>query len=301
VKSTTAVSHHMRHSAGKMALLDIGAYWQLSKPRVTLLVWLSALAVLWLPGEPLSLSRLVWLAVGVWLVVASANGLNEAIEWRYDARMKRTATRPIPSGRLSVWEAMVVGILWGIAGVAVLWYLVNPLTSVLGAFAVLTYVLLYTPSKRFTPWCTVIGAVPGAIPPVMGWTAVTGSLSGEALFLFAMQFLWQFPHFWAIAWKYGREYREAGFQMVPFNDETGYRVGKAMLLFSVILLVVSLVPTLVGWRSWFYAGGALLLGWWMVRTTRRFACYPDGKSAVRVMLASLGYLPLWLALFALIR
>lgn len=300
VKSTTAIPHDTTF-VGKIGPLDVGAYWQLSKPRVTLLVWLSALVALWLPGEPVSLARLVSLAVGVWLVVASANGLNETIEWRHDARMKRTANRPIPSGRLSVWEAAAVSTLWGVVGVAVLWRLVNPLTSLLGAFALLTYAFIYTPSKRLTPWCTVIGAVPGAIPPVMGWTAVTGSLNGEAVFLFVVQFLWQFPHFWAITWKYGSEYREAGFQMVPFHDEVGYRVGKAMLLFSVLLLLVSLTPTLLGWRSGGYASGALLLGWWMVRSTTRFVRHPDGKSAARVMLASLGYLPLWFALLMLTR
>lgn len=301
MKGTTAISYHTMSPAIKTAVLDIGAYWQLSKPRVTLLVWLSAFAALWLPGEPVPLARLVSLAVGVWLVVASANGLNETIEWRHDARMKRTATRPIPSGRLSVWEATVVSTLWGVFGVAVLWRLVNPLTSSLGAFALLTYAFIYTPFKRLTPWCTVIGAVPGAIPPVMGWTAVTGSLGAEPAFLFVVQFLWQFPHFWAIAWKYGREYREAGFQMVPFHDEVGYRVGKAMLFLSVLLLVASLTPTLAGWRSAVYAGGALLLGGWMVRSTARFVRHPDGKSAVRVMLTSLGYLPLWFALLLLTR
>lgn len=301
MKGTTAVPRNMVTPIGKTALLDLGAYWQLSKPRVTLLVWLSALAAMWLPGTPFSPAQFIWLAVGVWLVVASANGLNETMEWRYDARMKRTAGRPIPSGRLSVVEAAVVSTLWGVAGVVVLWSLVHPLTSLLGAFALLTYALVYTPSKRLTPWCTVIGAVPGAIPPVMGWTAVTGHLSWEALFLFAVQFLWQFPHFWAIAWKYGAEYRQAGFRMVPFDDVSGVLVGRAMLALSVLLVVISLVPAVVGWRSVFYASGALLLGWWMVWMTWAFARQPGGRSATKVMLASLGYLPLWFTLFILVR
>lgn len=301
MKGTTAVPRNIMTPLGKTALLDLGAYWQLSKPRVTLLVWLSALAAMWLPGKPFSPAQLIWLAVGVWLVVASANGLNETIEWRHDARMKRTATRPIPSGRLSVLEAALVSALWGVAGVAVLWYLVNPLTSLLGAFALLTYALVYTPSKRLTPWCTVIGAVSGAIPPVMGWTAVTSHLGWEALFLFVVQFLWQFPHFWAIAWKYGEEYRQAGFRMVPFNDHTGVLVGRAMLAMSVLLVAISVTPVVVGWRSVFYAAGALLLGWWIVWTTMAFTRQPDGKTATKVMLASLGYLPLWFILFTLVR
>ncbi len=282
-------------------LLDLGAIWQLGKPRVTVLVWLSALAAMWLPGQSVSLSSWLALAVGVWLVVASANGLNEVLEWRYDARMKRTANRPIPSGRLSVREAAVISALWGLGGVGVLWQFVNPLTAFLGAFALLTYVFVYTPSKRVTPWCTVIGAVPGAIPPVMGWTAVTNQLGWEALFLFGMQFVWQFPHFWAIAWKYARDYREAGFRMVPFDDEEGVLVGRAMLVCALALLLLSVLPAVAGWRSVWYAVGAVAPGWWMLRVTASFARQPSPKRATSIILASLGYLPLWLALFAWIR
>jgi len=301
VKGTTTAPRSIIVPLAKPAQLDVRAYWQLSKPRVTLLVWLSALAAVWLPGAPVSASLLVSLALGVWLVVASANGLNQVLEWHHDARMPRTATRPIPSGRVGVWESAVVSTTWGVMGVAVLWFLVNPLTSLLGAFALLVYVLIYTPSKRFTAWCTVIGAVPGAIPPVMGWTATQGYLGWETGFLFAMQFLWQFPHFWAIAWKYGREYREAGFHMVPFDDYSGVRVGWAMLGFTVALLALSIVPVFVGWRSIWYAAGSTLLGAWMIRTSWTFARGPSGKGALSVMLASLGYLPLWFILLLLVR
>lgn len=280
-------------SAAGIPLSRLGAFWQLSKPRVTLLVWLSALATVWLPRANVSLALLFAVALGVWLVVASANGWNQVIEWRYDARMKRTAHRPIPSGRLSVDEAAVVSTLWGVCGVLILWLFANPLTAALGAFALLTYVLAYTPAKRFTAWCTVIGAVPGAIPPVMGWTAVTGQLGAEALFLFLMQFLWQFPHFWAIAWKYQREYREAGFRTLPFDDREGILLGRLMLGFSVVVIGLSLLPTIAGWRSALYAAGALLLGMWGFRATLAFARQPDPKTALRVILTSVGYLPLW--------
>ncbi len=280
-------------SAAGIPLSRLGAFWQLSKPRVTLLVWLSALATVWLPRADVPVALLFAVALGVWLVVASANGWNQVIEWRYDARMKRTAHRPIPSGRLSVDEAAVVSTLWGVSGVLVLWLFANPLTATLGAFALLTYVLAYTPAKRFTAWCTVIGAVPGAIPPVMGWTAVTGRLDAEALFLFLMQFLWQFPHFWAIAWKYQREYREAGFRILPFDDREGILLGRLMLGFSAAVIGLSLLPSIAGWRSALYAAGALLLGAWSFRAPLAFARQPDPKTALRVILASVGYLPLW--------
>lgn len=287
-------------SASDVFLSRLAALWQLSKPRVTVLVWLSALVAMWLPGKPFSLWLFLATAAGVWLVVASANGLNQVLEWRYDAQMRRTAHRPIPSGRLSVGKAAAVGVWWGIAGVLVLWFFVNPLTAVLAAFALLTYVLAYTPAKRFTAWCTVIGAVPGAIPPVMGWTAVAGQLGPEAIFLFLMQFLWQFPHFWAIAWKYQHEYREAGFRMLPFDDCKGILLGKLMLVFSIATVGLSVVPALAGWRSALYAAGALILGTWSLRATLAFARQPAPKTALRVILSSVGYLPLWLILLVLI-
>lgn len=293
MKPTIAVSPIALPSAAGISLSQLVALWQLSKPRVTLLVWLSALATVWLPGTNVSFALLLAVALGVWLVVASANGWNQVIEWRYDARMKRTAHRPIPSGRLSVGAAAVVSTLWGFAGVVVLWLFVNPLTAVLGAFALLTYALAYTPAKRYTGLCTVIGAVPGAIPPVMGWTAVRGQLDAEALFLFLMQFLWQFPHFWAIAWKYQREYREAGFRMLPFDDQDGILLARLMLGFWIAIAGLSLVPAVAGWRSALYAVGALLLGGWGFRATLAFAKQPDPKTALGVILTSVGYLPLW--------
>ncbi|MDW8105796.1 MAG: heme o synthase [Armatimonadota bacterium] len=281
--------------------LRLSALWQLSKPRVTLLVWLSALASMWLPAQSFSLWQFLATAVGVWLVVASANGWNQVLEWRYDARMARTAKRPIPSGKISPVEAATVSTLWGVLGVFILWYGTNPLTALLGAFALLTYVLVYTPSKRYTAWCTVIGAVPGAIPPVMGWTAVDGRLGWEAGLLFAVQFLWQFPHFWAIAWKYRQDYWQAGFRLVPFDDDEGRRVGIAMLATSVLLLLVSLVPVFAAWRTVWYALGALGLGVWMTRAVFRFLLERDARSALQVMFTSLGYLPLWFILMILTR
>ena len=163
MKPTVAVTQNSiaLPSIAGVPLSRLTALWQLSKPRVTLLVWLSALAAMWLPGTSVSLALLFTIALGVWLVVASANGWNQVLEWRYDAWMKRTAHRPIPSGRLSVAEAAAVSTLWGVSGVLVLWLFANPLTAMLGAFALLSYVLAYTPAKRLTAWCTVIGAVPG--------------------------------------------------------------------------------------------------------------------------------------------
>lgn len=295
-----ATPNALTTSVPSVLLARLSAYWQLSKPRLALLVWLSALASMWLPQVAFPASLLLAFAAGVWLVIASANGWNQVLEWRHDARMRRTATRPIPSGKICPKEAAIVSTLWGVAGTSVLWFAVNPLTALLGAFAMLMYVTVYTPMKRVSPWCTVVGAVAGAIPPAAGWTAVEGFLGWQAVLLFTVQFLWQFPHFWAIAWRYRQEYREAGFYMVPFHDDEGFLVGKMMWLLSLALLAVSMIPFLTGWRSGFYAAGALLLGLWLARSAQSFMRQPDGKQAMRVMFTSLGYLPLWLLLLILV-
>jgi protoheme IX farnesyltransferase len=280
-------------------LSALGVLWQLSKPRVTLLVWLSALAAMLLELSLLTASVFVCTAIGVWLIVASANGFNQVQEWRYDARMPRTAHRPIPSGKLSTRSAAAISALWGTSGVVVLWLGANPLTAQLGLFALLTYVLVYTPLKRVSAWCTAVGAVPGAIPPVMGWTAIHATLGAEAFFLFLMQYLWQFPHFWAIAWKYRDDYREAGFRMLPFDDDRGTRLSKWVLAFAIMTVLVSFTPSLIGWRSVWYAVGVGSLGWWNLRSAFAFARQPSSQTARTVMLASLGYLPAWFLWFIL--
>jgi protoheme IX farnesyltransferase len=295
-----ATPNALTTSVPSVLLARLSAYWQLSKPRLALLVWLSALASMWLPQVMVPASVLVAFAAGVWLVIASANGWNQVLEWRHDVRMRRTATRPIPSGKISARDAAIVSTLWGVVGILVLWFAVNPFTALLGAFALLMYVFVYTPMKRVSPWCTVVGAVAGAIPPAAGWTAAAGSLNWQAVLLFTVQFLWQFPHFWAIAWKYRQEYHEAGFHMVPFHDDEGFVVGKMMWLLSLALLAVSLIPFLTGWRSGFYAAGALLLGLWLTRSVQSFMHQPDGKRAMKVTFTSLGYLPLWLLLLILV-
>lgn len=299
---TTGEAWHVA-SSWSLSLLrsHLSALWQLSKPRVMLLVWLSSLAAMWLPGITFSVWQFLATAVGVWLVVASANGWNQVLERHHDAQMSRTAKRPIPSGRVSPLEAALISTLWGVLGVFTLWFGANPLTAALGAFALLTYVLVYTPAKRYTAWCTVIGAIPGAIPPVMGWTAVTGEANWQAGVLFLLQFLWQFPHFWAIAWKYRHDYQRAGFRLVPFDDEHGVRVGWAMLVASILLLGASVVPALAGWRAGWYMFGTVALGAWMISAVWRFVRRRDARTALKVMFVSLGYLPLWFVLMILTR
>ncbi|MCW5935457.1 MAG: heme o synthase [Fimbriimonadia bacterium] len=275
-------------------------YWLLSKPRVTTLVWLTTAAGLFLGARhtdtPLGGWLIFFALVGSWLVIASANALNQVLEWQYDARMKRTMNRPIPSGRLRVEEAQWIGVLWGALGVLSLMFFVNPLTALLGALSIAFYVFAYTPLKRRTPVCTAIGAIPGAIPPLAGWTAAYGQIAPEALLLFAIQYFWQFPHFWAIAWLNRDDYAAAGFKMLPFLNASGSATARYVLGYSVALFLFSLSIAPFTQQIALYLVGAVGLGMWMISKAIRFRQQPNTEGARAVLMASVLYLPALLGL-----
>lgn len=273
------------------------AYWLLSKPRVTLLVWLTTVAGLVLGGWGQSLQGGLVLAtlIGSWLVIASANALNQAIEWRQDALMTRTAVRPIPSGQILPWEGWLIGALWGVAGVLILALWVNLPVAVLGAVSIILYAFVYTPLKQRTYLCTVIGAIPGATPPLAGWVAAQGGFSVEAWLLFALQFVWQFPHFWAIAWLYNSEYAKAGFRMLPYEGASAEATARLVLVYTLAMVALSLLFTPFLERAWLYAVGASALGLWTVRAAYRFLKAPENLQTARgVLVSSILYLPLML-------
>ncbi|MCH8275637.1 MAG: protoheme IX farnesyltransferase [Armatimonadetes bacterium] len=195
-------------------------YLALSKPRVTSLVMMSFAAGMVLGGwaVPSGSSLSLWLIAlaGSWLVIAAANALNQVFEREFDAKMRRTAGRPLPSGRLGPSEGLAVAVVWAVLGLTLLALFVNLLTAALGAASILIYAFAYTPLKRRTHMCTVVGAIPGAIPPLAGWAAARNEIGLAAVLLFAIQFIWQFPHFWAIAWLYRDDLQAAGFRMLPF-------------------------------------------------------------------------------------
>ncbi|MCS7301170.1 MAG: heme o synthase [Fimbriimonadales bacterium] len=286
----------------ELAMQKLRAYWLLSKPRVTILVWLTTLAGLILGGwgHTLSAGLIVATLIGSWLVIASANALNQAYEWRQDALMTRTAQRPIPSGRVSPLEGWIVGALWGVLGVLTLALGVNLAVAALGAVSILLYAFAYTPLKQRTHLSTAIGAIPGAIPPMAGWVAAQGGFSVEAWLLFALQFVWQFPHFWAIAWLYRDEYAKAGFRMLPYPDATAESTARLALWYTLAMVGVSLMFAPFTTHGWLYLLGALTLGLWAVRAAWLFLKTPDASSAARgVLISSVLYLPLllvWLIL-----
>ncbi|MBI3048190.1 MAG: protoheme IX farnesyltransferase [Acidobacteria bacterium] len=272
----------------------------LTKPRLNLLVLVTALAGLYLAApEGLPTSILVHTLVGTALVASGAAALNQVWERDSDALMARTRTRPVPSGRVRPAEGLRFAMILSAAGLVELAVGVNALCAAVAALTLLTYIFAYTPLKRRTSLSTLVGAVPGALPPVIGWTAAGGGLTLPGLVLFGIVFLWQMPHFLAIAWLYRDEYAAAGVPLLPVLEPDGRRTGRQALLYAAALWPVSLTPTLVGLAGGFYIVAAMLLGSVLVALSVLFARERSTAAARRVFLFSIMYLPLlWGALVA---
>ncbi len=278
-------------------LAKLADYWVLTKPEVNFLVVISALVGFYLGTRgPLDLMLLVHTMLGTLLVASGTATLNQYMERDDDANMRRTSKRPLPAGRMAPWEALAFGLLLSVGGGAYLWLAVNPLSSFLALFTLATYLLVYTPLKKKTPWCTFLGAFPGAMPPLIGWAAVRGSLSFEAAILYAILFFWQFPHFLAIAWMYREDYARAGLKMLPENDADGRTAGRQILGYSLALVPVSLLPVVMGQVGLTYLFGALVMGLLFAHAGARMAAVRSNALARRLLLASIVYLPLVFAL-----
>ena len=245
---------------------------ELTKPRITFLVLVTT-AVGYALGVGASFHPAVFVAllVGTALVSGGASALNQWAERDADARMTRTASRPLPSGRLAPADALVFGLAISALGLVVLAGAVNRLSATLALVSISSYVLAYTPLKRVTSLCTVVGAVPGAIPPMIGWAAARGSLDREAWALFAVLFLWQLPHFLSIAWIYRDDYARAGFPMLPVIEPDGMSTGRQSIVYAAALVPLSLAPTLIGLAGRLYFAGALVLGLAFLYLAFRFA------------------------------
>lgn len=237
--------------------------------------------------------------LGTCLLAAGAAALNEWLERDYDRLMHRTEDRPLPSGRIQPDQAMMLGGALAGSGLIYLALLVQPLTALLGAATLVCYICIYTPLKRVTPLNTLIGAIPGALPPLMGWTAAHGEPTIRGWALFAILFFWQLPHFFAIAWLYREDYARAGFKMLPVVDPTGVRTGRQTISHTLGLLVISLFPFLYRMVGPWYLIGALVLGLIFLGFAIRFAVRLDRTSARMLFFASIIYLPLLFALLVL--
>ena len=274
----------------------------LTKPRVVLMVLVTTLmgydVALTGPADYL---RMIHLLIGSLLAAGGTLALNQYRERDLDARMDRTRARPLPAGRLQPLEAWLFGVALTLVGTAYLAALVNPLVALVTLATTILYLFAYTPLKRRTPLCTLVGAVAGALPPVAGWAAARGDVAPGAWVLFAILFLWQLPHTLAIARLYRDDYARAGVRVLPVVDPDGASTGRQVVLACVALVSVSLLPAVAGWTGPIYLAGALLLGLAFSAVGVEQALVPSPRAARHVLLASLIYLPLLLGLMAFDR
>ena len=294
----------MKTGAGAVALPGTRTrghdFVALAKPRLNMLVVASSLAGYVMGGgDTTSVVRLLCTLVGTGLVAGGASAYNQVIERRADSLMRRTRQRPLPDGRLLPRESLIFATALSIAGLLVLAAGANMLSAIVALGTLLTYAAVYTPLKLRTSFATVIGAIPGALPPVIGWAAARGEVSQGGWVLFGILFLWQLPHFLAIAWIYREDYARAGFLMLPVIEPDGRSTGRQAVLYCAALLPFSLAPTLIGMTGTAYFAGALAISLLFLALTIRFAWTRAIPDARRLFFGSIIYLPiLWALMIA---
>jgi protoheme IX farnesyltransferase len=287
----------------------ISAYIEMTKPRIIMLVLVTAYLGYYLglrsQGSHMatvdSWLILLYLILGTWATSAGAAVLNQVIERRHDAKMTRTKNRPLVIGKIGPMNALIFGAFLSFGGCVLLYYLINPLTASISVATILLYILIYTPSKRISTWNTIIGSIPGALPPVGGWVAATGSLAPPAWILFGILFCWQMPHFLAIAIIYAADYEKGGFKMLPTIYPESKRTSYVILFFTIALLITSLGLYILKVAGIFYAVGAALLGVAFLMVALKVIMESNKKNARRLMLASIIYLPLLLIIILIER
>ncbi len=268
-------------------------YIDLTKPRITWLILMSTGVGFFFGAQNAvwTWAVLIHTIIGTALIASGTAALNQWWEREADKKMTRTELRPLAAERIGATGALVFAIVLSIAGFLDLWLGANLLTGLLGVFTLLTYLLIYTPMKQLTPHSTTVGAIPGAMPPLIGFAAANGSLTSEAWILFAILFVWQFPHFYAIAWMYKEDYAKAGIKMLPVVDATGEQTARQILFYSLALIPISMIPRYLGMSGNFYLAGALILGTVYFYSGVLVARNKTRADARRVLLASIVYLP----------
>lgn len=293
-----SLDHESRSTTASLAA-DLA---ELTKARITLMVVVTAAAgYLLASAGAVDLLHLAHALLGTGLVAAGAGVLNQVLERDVDALMRRTADRPIPAGRIDPDAALLFGVATAVVGLGYLALAVNLLTALLGAATLAAYVFVYTPMKRVSSLATLVGAVPGAVPPMMGWAAARDSIDAGAWVLFGILFLWQLPHFLAIAWMYRADYERGGFPMLPVLDPEGSRTARQMILYAAALVPVSLLPSVLGLTGAVYFLGALALGLAFLGFAFAFDRARSGRAARHLLLVSVVYLPAILAVMLLDR
>ncbi|RZJ95299.1 MAG: protoheme IX farnesyltransferase [Hymenobacter sp.] len=268
------------------------AYFQLLKFRLSLTVAFSSAIGYMLGAREISWSRALLVMLGGLLVTGSANIINQVFEKDLDKLMHRTEGRPLPTGRISPNEAWAFCVVLGVLGLALLAYYFNPLTAALSFLSLVLYGFIYTPLKTISPVCVAVGAIPGGLPPLIGWVAATGFVGIPAWVVFGIQFMWQFPHFWAIAWVADDDYKRAGFKMLPSPGERDLRTAFQIMTYTVLLIPVSLLPLVLGISGRVSAGVALVCGVLFLLMTVQLMRTQERKAALSIMFASFLYLPI---------
>jgi protoheme IX farnesyltransferase len=301
----------MESIAGKVVIIDrasltfaskLSAYSELTKPRITFLVVLTAAAGFCMASAAgIDYVRLLNMAIGIALLSSGISTLNQYLERNLDGLMRRTQDRPLPSGKLLPMEAAIFGTSLSVIATAYLAILINPLSALLGLVTLVSYLFVYTPLKPKTTLSTVLGAFPGAMPPFIGWVAARGEITIDAWILFAILFLWQFPHFLAIARMYRDDYARAGIKMLPVVESDGRVTGQQIISYTLLLVPVSLLPVVTGLAGSVYMVGATILGLAFLYFSARAALVRTSWQARRLLLASVLYLPALFALMVLNR
>ncbi len=268
-------------------------YLDLTKPRITWLILMStAIGYFFGLHDNFNWVTLIHMLLGTALIASGTAALNQWYERDADARMDRTKGRPIPAGLITAPKAFWFGVALSVLGFVELSWGVNLLTGLLGLFTLMSYLFVYTPLKRVSPHSTTIGAIPGAMPPLIGFAAAAGTLTAEAWVLFAILFFWQFPHFYAIAWMYREDYARAGIRMLPVVEPDGESTARQMLWFTLLLIPVSFLPVTLSMAGKLYLAAAVILGTWYLSATLRIIRNRTRVNAKKVLLASVAYLPL---------
>jgi len=268
-------------------------YVELLKVRLSMLVAVSAVfGYAMAAGSSVDWLSLVWVGLGGLMVTGASNVLNQVFEREYDKQMKRTAQRPLPTGRIGDGEAVVYALLVAIGGIAILGHFFNLPTALLGIIGLLSYAFVYTPLKRVSPFSVFVGAIPGGLPPLIGWVAFTGALDAGGLILFTFQFFWQFPHFWAIAWRLDEDYQRAGFKMLPTSSGKSRSSAWLILIYTFCLIPLAYFPWEAGLVEGWAAVVLAVLGagfmWPAIKLHRTL----EEKHAKQLLFASFIYLPL---------
>ena len=271
----------------------LAAFAELTKPRIAFMLVLSSAAGFYM-GTTGGFDALLFVnaMIGIVLLAFGVATLNQFIERRTDAFMERTASRPLPTGKITPAEALIFGIVQCAVAEAYLYFLVNPLTAALGVSVIVGYVFMYTPLKSVTSASTAIGAVPGAMPPLMGWTAATNEVTLGAWILFVFLFLWQFPHFFAIAWIYKDQYANAGIKMLPVVDPDGCITARQIVMFAMMMVAVSVAPFFFGLTGWVFPIVTSILGIWFMWQSILTAKAKSPEMARKLLMVSVVYLPL---------